>query len=84
MAGIACFVVTAVFLQVTNSFHFYYIEQLQLFRYAADYWIAQLSEVGGAAALRQWREAPLSFIRVFPSSMGKCRLERNIAGKWKR
>ena len=51
MAGIACFVVTAVFLQVTNSFHFYYIEQLQLFRYAADYWIAQLSEVGGAAAL---------------------------------
>ena len=51
MAGIACFVVTAVFLQVTNSFHFYYIEQLQLFRYAADYWIAQLSEVGGVAAL---------------------------------
>ena len=51
MAGIACFVVTAVFLQVTNSVHFYYIEQLQLFRYAADYWIAQLSEVGGAAAL---------------------------------
>ena len=50
MAGIACFVVTAVFLQVTNSFHFYYIEQLQLFRYAADYWIAQLSEVGGVAA----------------------------------
>ena len=51
MAGIACFVVTAVFLQVTNSFHFYYIEQLQLFRYAADYWITQLSEVGGVAAL---------------------------------
>lgn len=51
MAEIACFVVTAVFLQVTNSFHFYYIEQLQLFRYAADYWIAQLSEVGGVAAL---------------------------------
>ena len=51
MAGIACFVVMAVFLQVTNSFHFYYIEQLQLFRYAADYWITQLSEVGGVAAL---------------------------------
>ena len=42
---------TAAFLQVTNSFHFYYIEQLQLFRYAADYWVAQLTEVGGVAAL---------------------------------
>ena len=51
IAGIGCFVVTAVFLQVTNSFHFYYIEQLQLFRYAADYWAAQVTEVGGAAAL---------------------------------
>ena len=51
IAGIGCFVVTAVFLQVTNSFHFYYIEQLQLFRYAADYWVAQVTEVGGAAAL---------------------------------
>ena len=51
IAGIGCFVVTAVFLQVTNSFHFYYIEQLQLFRYAADYWAAQVTEVGGVAAL---------------------------------
>ena len=51
IAGIGCFVVTAVFLQVTNSFHFYYIEQLQLFRYAADYWTAQVTEVGGVAAL---------------------------------
>ncbi len=51
MAGICCFVVTAVFLQVTNSFHFYYIEQLQLFRYAVDYWAAQVAEVGGVAAL---------------------------------
>ncbi|MGM9798263.1 MAG: DUF6057 family protein [Parabacteroides sp.] len=51
IAGIGCFVVTAVFLQITNSFHFYYIEQLQLFRYATDYWVAQMSEVGGAAAL---------------------------------
>ena len=51
MAEICCFVVTAVFLQVTNSFHFYYIEQLQLFRYAVDYWAAQVAEVGGVAAL---------------------------------
>lgn len=51
IAGIGCFVVTAVFLQITNSFHFYYIEQLQLFRYAADYWVAQVTEVGGVAAL---------------------------------
>ena len=50
IAGIGCFLVTAVFLQVTNSFHFYYIEQLQLFRYAADYWAAQVTEVGGVAA----------------------------------
>ena len=51
MAGIGCFVATAVFLQMTNSFHFYYIEQLQLFRYAADYWVTQATEVGGIAAL---------------------------------
>lgn len=51
IAGTGCFLVTAVFLQVTNSFHFYYIEQLQLFRYAADYWAAQVTEVGGVAAL---------------------------------
>lgn len=51
IAGIGCFVVTAVFLQITNSFHFYYIEQLQLFRYATDYWVAQVTEVGGVAAL---------------------------------
>lgn len=51
IAGIGCFLVAAVFLQITNSFHFYYIEQLQLFRYAADYWAAQVTEVGGVAAL---------------------------------
>lgn len=51
IAGIGCFLVAAAFLQITNSFHFYYIEQLQLFRYAADYWAAQVTEVGGVAAL---------------------------------
>ena len=51
IAGIGCFLMTAVFLQITNSFHFYYIEQLQLFRYAADYWAGQLTEVGGVSSL---------------------------------
>ena len=51
IAGIVGFIVTATFLQVTNSFHYYYIEQLQLFRYAADYWWSQVTEVGGVASL---------------------------------
>ena len=38
-------------LETTGRYHFYYVEQFQLFRFASDYVLGQLAQVGGVAHL---------------------------------
>lgn len=51
LAGLAGFVAMAVFLHIAYRYHFFYVEQLQLFQFAPDYLASQLGEMGGVAHL---------------------------------
>ena len=51
LAGLAEFVAIAVFLHIAYRYHFFYVEQLQLFQFAPDYLASQLGEMGGVAHL---------------------------------
>ena len=51
MIGIVLFIVLAVYLQATSRFHFFYVEQLQLFQFSGDYLSERLCRPGGLALL---------------------------------
>ncbi len=48
---LALFVGLAVFLQRTNAYHFFYVEQFQLFQWTGDYITGKLCQPGGFALL---------------------------------
>ena len=45
--GLILFAILGVFLQITSKFHFFYIEQLQLFQFSGDYLADKISNPGG-------------------------------------
>ncbi|MDH6356765.1 DUF6057 family protein [Parabacteroides sp. PF5-9] len=49
LLGVLLFVMLIFFLQTTNAFHFYYIEQFQLFLFSWEYIVDQLAYPGGLA-----------------------------------
>lgn len=49
--GLILFVVLSVFLQLTNEYHFFYLDQFQLFQLTGDYIAGKLFQPGGLALL---------------------------------
>jgi len=49
--GLVLFVVLSVFLQLTNEYHFFYLDQFQLFQLTDDYVTGKLFRPGGLALL---------------------------------
>ena len=47
LLGLILFVLLGGFLQITGKFHFFYIEQLQLFQFSEDYLADKISSPGG-------------------------------------
>lgn len=49
--GLTLFAVLGSFLQITSKFHFFYIEQLQLFQFSGDYLADKITHPGGLSLL---------------------------------
>ena len=49
--GLILFAILGVFLQITSKFHFFYIEQLQLFQFSGDYLADKISYPGGLSSV---------------------------------
>ena len=47
LLGLILFVLLGGFLQITGKFHFFYIEQLQLFQFSEDYLADKISKTSG-------------------------------------
>lgn len=63
LASLLGFMAMAVFLHIAYSYHFFYVEQLQLFQWTTDYWCACVREVGG---LSHWIGECLTQYFAFP------------------
>ena len=51
LLGLILFVLLGGFLQITSKFHFFYIEQLQLFQFSGDYLTDKISNPGGLSLI---------------------------------
>ena len=51
LLGLILFVLLGGFLQITGKFHFFYIEQLQLFQFSEDYLADKISSPGGLSLI---------------------------------
>lgn len=51
LLGLILFVLVGGFLQITSKFHFFYIEQLQLFQFSGDYLTDKISNPGGLSLI---------------------------------
>lgn len=51
LLGLILFVLLGGFLQITDKFHFFYIEQLQLFQFSEDYLADKISSPGGLSLI---------------------------------
>lgn len=51
LLGLILFVLLGGFLQITSKFHFFYIEQLQLFQFSGDYLADKISNPGGLSLI---------------------------------
>ncbi len=49
--GLILFILLVFFLQITSKFHFFYIEQLQLFQFSGDYLADKISYPGGLSSV---------------------------------
>ncbi|WP_297909556.1 DUF6057 family protein [uncultured Parabacteroides sp.] len=51
LPGLILFALLGVFLQITSKFHFFYIEQLQLFQFSGDYLADKICDPGGLSLI---------------------------------
>lgn len=51
LLGLILFVIVGIFLHITSKFHFFYIEQLQLFQFSGDYLADKISHPGGLSLI---------------------------------
>lgn len=51
LLSLTLFILLGIFLQITGKFHFFYIEQLQLFQFSGDYLADKIGRPGGLSLL---------------------------------
>ena len=73
--GLILFAILGVFLQITSKFHFFYIEQLQLFQFSGDYLADKISYPGGlSSVIGEFLTNFLSPLISVPLSLPHCSL----------